>query len=552
MIIIRTNENSSPAKGRNFPKFALSCKPLASFVFDSLIEPLKQYRGDEPVIALPRQWPISSSDVTCKLVRYENSENILEILEQQVKGEWVVISDGLFHAQPNVKLLEELLNSDNIDVLALSVEPKLTGYHEKILFTSENNIAGWRRLYTDSMSPSPVSKDWPHHLLIRSEVLKNSLSTFPVTGNFSDFLDLCKEKSLLVHFFKIAGASYDLREPEGLLTLLNKMPESKSKGSSFKFSGSKNNSKISSDAKLTGNIILGTNIIIESEAVLIGPTIIGDNVKISRGAVIHSSIISEGISIPSGKYIRNSLVTRSSEDSGKLEYNHSDNYQNQFLRETLSKQKSFSYRNWRKLSYPRYLKRLADIIFSVIVIFLFAPIIPFIILAIKLNSHGPVFFKTPRQGLNGEDFLCIKFRTMRADADEIQDKLRSINQIDGPQFMIKDDPRVTTVGKFLRETYIDEIPQFLNVLLGQMSVVGPRPSPDCENTLCPAWRDIRLSVRPGITGYWQMERTREPSRDFQEWIHYDTKYVQRLSLKTDLWICWKTFKKMTEKFFAQF
>ena len=134
----------------------------------------------------------------------------------------------------------------------------------------------------------------------------------------------------------------------------------------------------------------------------------------------------------------------------------------------------------------------------------------------------------------------------------MQDKIRRLNQVDGPQFRIEDDPRINSVGKFLRDTYLDEIPQFLNVLLGQMSVVGPRPSPETENTLCPSWHDARLSVRPGVTGLWQICRTRLPMQDFQEWIYYDIQYVKDLSLKMDLWICWLTAKKMFGNFIHQF
>jgi lipopolysaccharide/colanic/teichoic acid biosynthesis glycosyltransferase len=141
---------------------------------------------------------------------------------------------------------------------------------------------------------------------------------------------------------------------------------------------------------------------------------------------------------------------------------------------------------------------------------------------------------------------------MYVGADVIQEKLRVISQVDGPQFKIADDPRISTIGRFVRDTYLDEIPQFLNVLCGQMSVVGPRPSPESENTLCPWWRDARLSVRPGITGLWQVCRSREPTRDFQEWIHYDSEYVKNLSLRMDLWICWQTAKKMVRNFVGQF
>ncbi len=166
----------------------------------------------------------------------------------------------------------------------------------------------------------------------------------------------------------------------------------------------------------------------------------------------------------------------------------------------------------------------------------------------QVNRPGPVFFRDKRQGLHGRLFNCVKFRTMRVGAAEIQDKLRFVSEVDGPQFKMADDPRISTVGHFLRETYLDEIPQFFNVLCGQMSIVGPRPSPESENTLCPSWRDARLSVRPGITGLWQVYRTREPFKDFQEWIHYDTKYVQELSPQMDLWVCWCTFRKMGANF----
>jgi lipopolysaccharide/colanic/teichoic acid biosynthesis glycosyltransferase len=141
---------------------------------------------------------------------------------------------------------------------------------------------------------------------------------------------------------------------------------------------------------------------------------------------------------------------------------------------------------------------------------------------------------------------------MLAGADKMQSRLRVLNEADGPQFKMADDPRISPIGKFLRDTYIDELPQFFNVLIGQMSVVGPRPSPEAENTLCPSWRDARLSVRPGVTGLWQICRTREPMRDFQEWIHYDIMYVRNLSLKSDLWICWRTAMRMFMNFVKQF
>ena len=210
------------------------------------------------------------------------------------------------------------------------------------------------------------------------------------------------------------------------------------------------------------------------------------------------------------------------------------------------------FRTWPWISYARCFKRIADFLAAAMVLILFAPVLILVALAIKLTSPGPVFYMDRRQGLHGKEFNCLKFRTMIMGADKIQDILRIVSQVDGPQFKIDNDPRINTVGWFLRETYIDEIPQFLNVLFGQMSIVGPRPSPKSENTLCPFWRDARLSVRPGITGLWQVYRTRQPMKDFQEWIHYDIEYVRNLSLKMDLCICWKTVMKLLDNFIDQF
>ncbi len=186
------------------------------------------------------------------------------------------------------------------------------------------------------------------------------------------------------------------------------------------------------------------------------------------------------------------------------------------------------------------LKRSLDIVVSLAVLLSFAPLMLFVAFLIILDDRRPVFFGHVRQKMGGDDFLCWKFRTMRRNAEMMLSELAELNEADGPQVMIKQDPRVTRIGKFLRASQLDELPQFWNVLRGEMSLVGPRPSPDKENVFCPAWRDARLSVRPGITGLWQVERTRAPGRDFEEWIRFDLDYVHRASLRLDAVILVKT------------
>ncbi len=130
---------------------------------------------------------------------------------------------------------------------------------------------------------------------------------------------------------------------------------------------------------------------------------------------------------------------------------------------------------------------------------------------------------------------------MRKNAEATKRELQRGNLADGPQFFMREDPRLTRVGRFLRTTQIDELPQFFNVIFGDMSVIGPRPSPRKENQYCPAWREARLSIRPGVTGLWQVKRTRRRGLDFQEWIRFDLEYVESADWRMDAWILWKTF-----------
>ena len=188
----------------------------------------------------------------------------------------------------------------------------------------------------------------------------------------------------------------------------------------------------------------------------------------------------------------------------------------------------------------RFVKRTFDIAVALFAITLTLPLYPFIIAAIWLEDGRPFFFGHRRETIGGGKFLCLKFRSMRKDAEKAKIQLAAKNGIDGPQFFMKKDPRLTRAGAFLRKRQLDELPQFFNVLLGHMSIVGPRPSPYKENQYCPPWREARLSVRPGITGLWQIKRTRSEGTDFQEWINYDLEYVRNMGLMFDCEILVRT------------
>jgi exopolysaccharide biosynthesis polyprenyl glycosylphosphotransferase len=184
-------------------------------------------------------------------------------------------------------------------------------------------------------------------------------------------------------------------------------------------------------------------------------------------------------------------------------------------------------------------KVLIDFAFSLCILIVLSPLMLLIALLIKLDG-GPILFKQKRMGLNGRRFVCLKFRTMVVNAERMQESLLDKNEQEGPVFKIKHDPRVTTIGRFLRKTSLDELPQFINVLKGNMSVVGPRPPIPSEVKQYKRWQNRRLSMKPGITCIWQVSgRNNIP---FEQWMKLDMQYIDTWSLKLDLIIILKTVK----------
>ncbi len=182
----------------------------------------------------------------------------------------------------------------------------------------------------------------------------------------------------------------------------------------------------------------------------------------------------------------------------------------------------------------RFVKRAVDLLTTIPGLIVIAPLLALVAVLIKLTSRGPVLFGHEREGLGGRPFRCWKFRTMVHHAHHQQRELYAQNLVDGPQFKLANDSRITYLGNWLRRTNIDELPQLFNVLLGHMSLIGPRPSPFRENQICVPWREARLSVRPGITGLWQVCRRDRDAGDFHQWIYYDVLYVRHRSLWLDL------------------
>ncbi len=187
-------------------------------------------------------------------------------------------------------------------------------------------------------------------------------------------------------------------------------------------------------------------------------------------------------------------------------------------------------------------KRFFDILFSLCVIVCSLPFTIVIASIIYLTDRGSVFFKQERVGLNGRRFDCYKFRSMVTNAEDLLDGLQDQNEQDGPAFKMENDPRITPIGRFIRKTSLDELPQFINVLKGDMSVVGPRPPIPSEVDQYIRWQNRRLSVRPGITCIWQVSGRNKVS--FEEWMRMDLEYIDNWSIFLDMKLTLQTIKVM--------
>jgi len=568
MQIVIIHRNHCAAGQCSIFPMAVAGEPFATITLKGLMS-ANTLGGSkqETIIAVPKEWQCKSRVEGG--IRYYEEDVPISYGDMGKAGgvgnggekRWVVITNGRFVTSVETKWLFGILADINADVVTVNVDSELMAFREKVRLTSQGDVAGFCRSYADAAENAARPVDWPHHLFINVEILENFVEKGTISSSFlsgfSQVLTRIDHESLHFRSINIGGSVLDLETENGFLSFVSNSLDARwpKNFRGYMQIHEANNATVSEEARVFGKVLLGRDVHVSPGAIILGPAVIGDDVRIEQGAVVKSSVIGAGVTVPRKHIVQNRVITSDDRlnDKRSLKENRYGPLQYNVALRTPGRENGNSiFRIWPRFSYARFFKRIFDIISSTILIILFAPVLPFLSLAVKFNSSGPVFYKARRQGLHSKEFNCLKFRTMMTGADSIQSRLRAMSEVDGPQFKIEDDPRITTVGKFLRDTYLDEIPQFFNVLVGQMSLIGPRPSPEKENSLCPPWRDARLSVRPGITGLWQICRTRQEGQDFQEWIYYDTKYVKGLSVWVDLWVCWKTVKKLVKGFAKQF
>jgi lipopolysaccharide/colanic/teichoic acid biosynthesis glycosyltransferase len=514
--------------------------PPANRLLIKMLKVYNPFRVSSCRLLIPRDWP--SLDPSDKEVGfYDPADPWFPAFAESFgrsDGSYRILSNAAVLTDLDTVWLQSTISTFAWDVLAVRVDPTLGGSREQVKLTGRDRIVGFRRQYRPSAEPDSPSAQWPDHLLLTPRAWEQ-LKRERRWNSCPSFFDVVRHAGMKCRWIRVGGRRNEVFSPAGQMELLRF-------SQCCSLNGDTERPEVDPSVRIYGKIHQGPNVKIEAGTVVVAPAILCEGARIGAHSMLRDVFVGSCVQVSENSRLQRQAVIHTPEGYKGMLFPDLDRCW------IFGSQADSVFRLWPVFSYARFGKRLFDLLASILILSLFLPFFPIIALAIKLTSSGPVFYRARRQGLHGREFDCLKFRTMMEQAESMQELLRFASQVDGPQFKIEDDPRISPIGKFLRDTCIDELPQFLNVLAGQMSIVGPRPSPESENEFCPAWRDARLSVRPGITGMWQVCRTRGASMDFQEWIYYDTEYVRRLSFRTDLWVCLQTAKKLISQFLDQF
>lgn len=412
-------------------------------------------------------------------------------------------------------------------------------YDEKLRVDADGHVARVDRHYAAAPPSGMENANWPAVMCLSPVAMRRLIDT-SLPHRLEEWPNMMLRVGLRLAGATLPGRAYDLNDADQARELADELLRHHSDW-------------ISRAGALTPSedypkVWMGQHVTVGKNVEIIGPVVLGDNVHVGDNAVIVGpAAVGTSSRVGAGAMLRRRVLPPESLFHAKPDASIDGNQLPRRTRERIRLQSVLEASSVPKFGGHRYAaylaaKRAMDVVGAAFFLACTLWWFPVVALAIKLNSPGPVFYGHQRQGRGGKNFKCWKFRTMVQNAEQIKDQIRDKNEVDGPQFKITNDPRIFTVGKWLRKLNIDEWPQFWNVLKGEMSLVGPRPSPEKENQMCPAWREARLSVRPGVTGLWQVSRQRGQETDFQEWIYYDVQYVKKQSIKLDLKILLKTFK----------
>lgn len=456
--------------------------------------------SDDLLIIDPRYWPLNGLDV-------------LALIEGRDDRRWAV------HAVA--------VGSDNEQM------------QEYIRCDEGGHVRCIRRYYQ--------SVTWPKTGPICATLVPVSAAEDVAFASLLELRNLLALRGMLSRDVHVAGGCIDLTDERGLMALEEDvvMDVVTSAGVTARKSMrwarpgvlASDSATVHASARMSGPIVIHEGAHIDERATVIGPALIGAHARVGRGAMVAQAVVSRGAVVESGADVRHRLLMsgESSVDGptrpgGRSVAPSSRTHAPPHMAGWMIQRAQQS--AGRRI-YPA-IKLIVEVAVTWASLIVLSPLLALVAALIKFDSRGPVFYLDAREGKGGRTFNCIKFRTMCKDAHLVQRSLYADNDVDGPQFKLANDPRITRVGRWLRLTNLDELPQLINVALGQMSLVGPRPSPFRENQICIPWRRARLSVRPGITGMWQVCRHDRDEADFHQWIAYDIAYVRHQSLMLDL------------------
>jgi len=404
------------------------------------------------------------------------------------------------------------------------------GTKEQVNVDSSGHVRSIHRFY------EPAT--WPFVAGVAASLVPMSSGAFSDTGLPASLADLRHQlmaRGVSSRDVPIGGGAFDLSREYGLLAANEQWIVAEAPGSSRPLLVGTGH-KIDSTARLLGPVTIHAGAVLKENTTVVGPSLLGPGATIEAGALVAHAHIGAGRTVPAGAIVRNrAWFTDGAPDERPSADERAFDFAERLTRLPYETRERDIRADASALpSFYVRVKRVVDVVSAVIGLLFLSPVLALIGLIVKLDSRGPMFYGGEREGVGGRVFKCWKFRTMRTDAHAVQHQFKAIDKMDGPHFKLERDPRVTRIGRILRTTNLDELPQLYNILLGHMSLVGPRPSPFRENQICVPWRNARLSVRPGITGLWQVCRQNRSLGDFHQWIEYDLLYVQQMRFWLDV------------------
>jgi lipopolysaccharide/colanic/teichoic acid biosynthesis glycosyltransferase len=416
----------------------------------------------------------------------------------------------------------------------VTFEAAIGGTKEKVSFDPTGQVRGIQRHYGHAT--------WPFIAGITASIIPGAcgmLADALSSRSLADLRQTLSGRGVPSRDLPIEGGALNLAEERGMLSAneIAMLKVARQRGGDMTtpiMVGAGHS--VHPSARFVGPVVLHAGVHVEEHATVLGPAIIGPGARISAKAVVAHATVAPDSIVPAGRIVRDRVWFGEGNPDAPTQ-SLTLTYGERLARlaiEPPTHQESQSRELPPASPFDQRAKRVLDVTAAAVSLTLLAPLLALIAIVVWLESKGPIFFGDKREGEGGRVFRCWKFRTMFTGADRAQRQLGGLNNTDGPHFKVDRDPRVTRVGRVLRALNVDELPQLFNVLVGEMSLVGPRPSPFRENQVCVPWRAARLSVTPGITGFWQVCRHERAAGDFHQWIEYDLLYVQYFSFWLDL------------------